>query len=161
MNGFPKPVQRPRPPLLIGAGGPRMLRLAAREADIVGLQSVATGSGAVAHDPRVRLAGAMAEKVAVVREAAGPRFDDLELSVVLSLAVTERPVEAAQALAQTRGWDLAPEDVLDMPSVALGPPAALEETLLARRERLGLSYFVVADQCLEAAAPLVARLTGR
>ena len=103
----------------------------------------------------------MAEKVAVVREAAGPRFDDLELSVVLSLAVTEHPVEAAQALAQARGWDLAPEDVLDMPSVALGSPVALEETLLARRERLGLSYFVVADQSLEAAAPLVARLTGR
>ena len=31
------PGRQGRPPLLIGAGGPRMLRLAARHADIVGL----------------------------------------------------------------------------------------------------------------------------
>jgi probable F420-dependent oxidoreductase len=161
LNGFPKPVQQPRPPVLIGAGGPRMLRLAAREADIVGLQSVATRGGAVAHDPGARTAAAVGERVALVREAAGPRFDALELSVVLSLGVTERPTEAARALVEARGWALPPGEVLDMPSVALGPLPALEETLLARREGLGVSYFVVPDQSLAAAAPLVARLTGR
>src|ERR1051326_6303402 len=35
VDGLPKPVQRPHPPLLIGGGGRRVLELAAREADIV------------------------------------------------------------------------------------------------------------------------------
>jgi probable F420-dependent oxidoreductase len=32
----PRPVQGPRPPLLVGGGGPRLLALAARTADVVG-----------------------------------------------------------------------------------------------------------------------------
>ena len=40
MNGFelfPKPLQRPHPPILLGGGGKRTLSLAAREADIINL----------------------------------------------------------------------------------------------------------------------------
>ena len=36
LDGWPKPVQRPHPPFMIGGGGRRVLTLAAREADIVG-----------------------------------------------------------------------------------------------------------------------------
>ena len=36
-DAYPKPVQRPHPPLFIGGGGRKTLELAAREADVVGL----------------------------------------------------------------------------------------------------------------------------
>jgi probable F420-dependent oxidoreductase len=40
LRGTPPPIQRPHPPILIGGGGRRLLTLAAREADIVGLSTV-------------------------------------------------------------------------------------------------------------------------
>src|SRR3954447_1087040 len=36
LEGLPKPVQQPHPPIFIGGTGPRMLRLAGSQADIVG-----------------------------------------------------------------------------------------------------------------------------
>jgi probable F420-dependent oxidoreductase len=68
LDGFPKPVQRPHPPILIGAGSPRMLRLAGREADIVGLLTTSTRTGTLVDDPAERTATAIAEKI-----ARGPR----------------------------------------------------------------------------------------
>ena len=80
-DAAPKPVQRPHPPLLIGGGGRRVLSIAAREADIVGingnLAAGAIGPDAIASMTR----DAVTEKVAVVREAAGDRFADLELNI--------------------------------------------------------------------------------
>ena len=77
----PLPVQRARPLLLIGGGGPRMLRLAAREADIVAIQPQFDPRGR----PKLRQAteGATERKIAILREAAGPRFEQLELNVIV------------------------------------------------------------------------------
>src|SRR5262249_19374395 len=73
LDGFPKPVQRPHPPILIGAAGPRMLSIAAREADIVGFQTVVTAGGGVSDDPARRLAPAVAPRVGRGPQAAGDR----------------------------------------------------------------------------------------
>ena len=43
MEALPKCVQRPNPPILIGAGSPRMLDLAGRTADIVGIHARMNG----------------------------------------------------------------------------------------------------------------------
>jgi hypothetical protein len=50
--------------------------------------------------------------------------------------------------------------VLDSPHLLLGPPARMIETLIARRERLGLSYVVFRGVHLEDVAPVVAQLAG-
>jgi probable F420-dependent oxidoreductase len=161
-DAFPKPVQRPHPPLLIGAAGKRMLAIAARDADIIGFQAVSTTQGVMADDPRPRLAAAVAEKVDHVRQTAGERFGRIELSLVATVVISEPRPEAASRLARERGWtSVSAEQVLEMPSVFIGSADRIVEEMQARRERYGFSYFVVMDHALDQAAPIVARLAGK
>jgi alkanesulfonate monooxygenase SsuD/methylene tetrahydromethanopterin reductase-like flavin-dependent oxidoreductase (luciferase family) len=93
----------PLPPLLIGAGGRRMLELAAREADIIGIMSSPIRDGAIDPDPGARGEARMAEQVGWIRQAAGPRFDTLDMSVVASLMVTDDRQRGAREFAERRG----------------------------------------------------------
>src|SRR5206468_8030732 len=104
LDAFPKPVQRPYPPILIGAGGRRMLGIAAREADIIGIQTASLGTGRSAADPSGLLAETIAEKIGWVRQQAGARFDRIELSIVSSIIVAEHRREAAEQLVRERRW---------------------------------------------------------
>jgi probable F420-dependent oxidoreductase len=159
LDSFPKPVQRPHPPLLIGASGKRMLSIAAREADIIGIQTASTANGVLSDDPTVRLAPAVAQKVALIRQMAADRFDRIELSMVVTVVIAERRQQAALQFARERGWGgISVEQVLEMPSVFIGSVGQIAEEMLARRERYGFSYFVVFDHALETVAPIVARL---
>ena len=161
LDAFPKPVQRPRPPLLIGAAGKRMLSIAAREADIIGFQTVSTANGTMTDDPSGRLAPAVAQRVEQVRQVAGERFREIELSMVATVVFTEERRQAAERLAHDRGWkDITSEQVLDMPSVFIGSLDHIVDEMRARRERYGFSYYVVLDDAMEKVAPIVARLAG-
>jgi probable F420-dependent oxidoreductase len=161
LDGFPKPVQGARPPLLIGAAGKRMLSIAAREADIIGFQTVSTANGMMADDPGGRLAPAVAQRVEQVRQVAGERFREIELSMVATIVCTEDRRQAAEQLARDRGWkDIASEQVLEMPSVFIGSLEHIVDEMRARRERYGFSYYVVLDDAMEKVAPIVARLAG-
>jgi probable F420-dependent oxidoreductase len=161
LDSFPKPAQTPHPPILVGAGGRRMLELAAREADIVAIMAAPITTGAIADDPNTRLAASFAERVGWVRDAAGDRFPRVELSMVVSLLPSDDRSTAAESLARDRGWDaFSKQDVLDMPQFTIGTPDQMADDLRALRERLGFSYIVVTDRYLEDAAPLVRRLTG-
>lgn len=151
-------TQRPHPPLLIGGGGRRMLTLAAREASIVGLV------------PRARTDGggldrgdfgdaALLQKIEWVRATAGPRFDSLELHVLVqAVAVSDQRTEAADRLASRFG--VARDLVLETPYVLLGTIEEICETVRRRRERYGISYLTVFERDAEAFAPVVARLAG-
>jgi len=153
----PLPVQRPHPPLMIGAGSPKLLGLAAREAGIVALapRTRADGSGLI----RANVAPeATKRKIGWVREAAGARFTELELSVlVFGVAVTSDRDSAARALAGK--WDLTPEDVLASPHFLVGTVGEIAGELVSTRERLGISYWVVQD--LEPFASVLEQLAGR
>jgi probable F420-dependent oxidoreductase len=162
LESFPRPAQRPRPPILVGAGSRRMLGLAGREADIVGILPRALPNGTISEDLEERSPAAIARKVAWVREAAGDRFGDLELNAMVTVAVADDPTRAAERLAAERGWGAAAApQVLEMPSVLVGPVDRMVEDLHARRERHHLSYHVVSDEDMEAFAPVVDRLAGR
>ena len=155
---FPRPVQKPRLPILVGAGGPRMLRLAAREADIVAMQPQFDPRGR----PMIRQAteGATERKVAVLREAAGSRFERLELNVIVADAglvgggrpVGESLVTAAKSVVA---------GLVGTPYVLYGTLGGLRDRLLRRRDRLGISYYALPRHSMEAMAPLVAELAGR
>ena len=161
LNGFPKPVQRPYPPLLIGAGSKRMLTLAGREATIVGILPKALPNGTISEEIAERLPETIAQKVEWVRQGAGERFHELELNMVMTPIFTEQRRQRAEQLMHERGWSgIASDDVLDMPSIFIGTPDQIVEDLLRRRERFGFSYFVVPDASMEAFAPIVSRLTG-
>jgi len=160
-NSFPKPVQRPHPPLLVGAGSKRMLALAGREADIVGILPKALPNGTISEEITERLSATMAQKVEWVRQAAGERFHELELNMVIAPIFTEQRRQRAEELARERGWSgIAAQDVLDMPSIYIGTLDQIIEDLQRRRERYGFSYFVVSDASMEAFAPIVSRLAG-
>jgi probable F420-dependent oxidoreductase len=165
-----KPVQRPHPPILIGGGSPRLLSIAAREADIVGINFRTTAEGA--YDATDLSAEATAQKVEWVRQAAGERFGDLELSVLIAIsAITDGdPRQITEQAIQARRIQGAinVDQVVESPQTLVGSVERIVETLYARRERFGISYVVIRESDLgsgpsfmEAFAPVVARLTGK
>lgn len=159
LEGLPKPVQSP-PPLLIGGGGRRMLTIAAQQAEIVGvggnLRAGEIGPDVVADVTADRFD----EKLSWVRDAAGERFDDLELNVlVLSTQVTNDREVALAATAAFFGLDT--DMAGETPLVLVGSADEIAEQLQARRERWGLSYVVVQGfKPAVALAPVVADLAG-
>ncbi len=155
-DGRPKPVQRPHPPLLIGGSGKRMLSIAAREADIVGIHFLID-------EVEDRMETPLARRVAWIREAAGERFEQLELNIFIQgVEVTSEPYRTAEAIIQMKGWaGVTAEQVLAMPYYLIGSIDHIIEKLQMFRERFNISYFVVADdRDQHAFAPIVARLVG-
>ena len=161
LDSYPKPAQRPHPPILIGAAGKRMLAIAAREADIIGFQTVSTAHGVMSDDPSGRLAPAVSARVEQVRQIAGARFDRIELSMVATVVLAEERRAAAERFARERGWaGISAEQVLEMPSVFIGSIDHVVDEMRARREQYGVSYYVVLDRAVQAVAPIVGRLAG-
>ncbi|HET9692352.1 MAG TPA: TIGR03621 family F420-dependent LLM class oxidoreductase [Acidimicrobiales bacterium] len=159
LEGLPKPVQQPGPPLLVGGGAKRVLGIAAREADIVGINP-SIRSGAVDADAaRNGAAEETDRKLAWVREAAGDRFDDIELNMLaFAVVVTDDRPGTLAMMAPMFGLD--PDGLDDYPHALIGTEAQIAEQLQAARERWGVSYWVVQADALEPLAPVVARLAG-
>lgn len=160
LEGTPKPVQRPHPPIVIGGGGPRILRLAAEQADIVAV-NVNLAAGVI--DERAgpdATEAATTAKVDLIREAAGERLADLELQVRVHIAaVTDDREAMAELLAPTLG--ISPAAALASPHAVAGTVDQIVEDLQARRERWGFSYLGISADAMEPMAPVVARLAGR
>jgi alkanesulfonate monooxygenase SsuD/methylene tetrahydromethanopterin reductase-like flavin-dependent oxidoreductase (luciferase family) len=130
LTAWPKPAQK-HVPLMLGARGPRMLRLAAREADIIGIM----GGGGADH----------AAQLQIVREAAGERFDQIEFNALyLQVQVDGQPESAAPS---------------NLPGL-VGSRDQIIEKLLADREQYLVSYVAVIGTAIDAFAPIVARLAG-
>jgi probable F420-dependent oxidoreductase len=159
LEGRPLPAQVGGPPLFLGGGGPRLLALAGRRADIVGLAPRSRPDGTL--DPGDVTPEATDAKLAVVKEAAGNRFADLELNVlVLAARVGSGVSRRHQADELAASWGIAPDAVLASPHSVLGSPEEVADDLLAQRERFGISYVTVPEPALAAFAPVVARLAG-
>jgi probable F420-dependent oxidoreductase len=157
LQGHPKPVQKPHPPLYIGGGSKRVLSLAAREADCVGLTARSTPKGidwaSATHEANL-------EKVVWLHEAAGERFDQLEIGTPIFVVVhTEDRLGTAQHMADRFG--LTPEQLLSCTHMLIGTTDQMVEELLLRREHYGMSSIVVTEAGIEAFSPVVARLTGK
>ena len=147
------------PRLLVGAGGPRMLRLAARHADIVGVLPAPIRDSADGDDPRDRLPAAFDAKVRVLREAAGDRFGNLEISAFGTFIVTGRRLAATEDLIARRGWTgIDAETVWQMPTIFIGSAEQIRSDLLERHDRRGLSYLVAGDGALPALAEIAGGL---
>jgi probable F420-dependent oxidoreductase len=157
-EGHPKPVQRPHPPIHIGAGGKRMLRLAAREADIIGL--LPSIGDTTTFDEREVGPEAFDEKVALIREVAGERFAAIELNILIQgLAVSDDRDAAIRRLKEERGFEH--EQWFDSPMVFHGSVDRIVEQMKAQRERYGISYYAVFEHQIDEFAPIVARQAGR
>lgn len=160
LDGFPAPRQKPHPPFLIGGGGPRVLALAGREADIVGINP-ALRSGAVDTEAaRDGAASVTDRKIGWVRRAAGDRYDELEINLlVLACAITDDRASTLEMMAPVFG--LSTDEVAEHPNAWIGSVDEVCDLLTARRERWDASYHVVQGaEAMQAAAPVVARLAG-
>ncbi|WP_214416678.1 TIGR03621 family F420-dependent LLM class oxidoreductase [Sphaerisporangium fuscum] len=149
----PKPVQRPHPKLQLGGGGPRVLRLAAREADVVNLTMRVRpdGSGPDRDDGGL---DAFLKKIDIVRAAAGARYDAIELGTSVMRAGVPRE-RAAWSAADTSRQD-------DTPQVLLGSRDEMAAKLRRWRDDHDLSYFVLHNESdLDAFTPVVEELAGQ
>ena len=156
--GGPAPVQRPHPPIVIGGGGRRVLAVAAREADVVGVTFWRHRDGSP--DAASLSADATAKQVAWIREAAGERFASLELNMLIQrVRVTDDWRSAVEALAAE--WQVAPAVVEESPHVLIGSASQLVDQLRSRRDQYGFSYISVFESAMEAFAPVVQQLTSQ
>jgi probable F420-dependent oxidoreductase len=171
LQGLPRPVQQPWPPIMIGGGGKKLLSVAARQADIVMLMpSNPTGRSLL--DASQFSGDAIEEKIGWIRDAAGSRFADIELSAqLLECAVTDRPDEhlsdfaerIAMVTARMGGADVAfdPDELGRSPIVAVGTLDEVCDQLIETRRRYGISYFAApVDARPEVLAPVIERLAG-
>ena len=161
----PKPVQLPHPPIFVGGGGRRILSLAGREADIVGLAPRILPGDEPRTDPRSLTLEAAAEKIGWVREAAGDRFDRLEFNTYPStseIVVTDHALpkvrELADRLRARTGIEITERELLDSPHIFIGSIDGLVEKFRMLRERLGISSIMVGG--IDELAPVVERLKG-
>ena len=165
LEGWPPPVQRPHPPIFVGGSGPKILAIAAREADVVGVHinlsagDFVIGRGA-AHREQGATAAEIDRRLEWIRREAGARFESLELHLfLLEVAITERPREAAARFAPA--YALSEEEMLGSPYFQFGTADGIAAALEEVRARFGISYVTVRLDHLELFAPVVERLAGR
>ena len=155
-SGQPRPVQRPHPPLMIGGNRKRLLSLAAREADIASLNHVPFGPTEDGLMPQEELL----RRVRYIEEAAGGRFDDIELETSpYWLAITTDASGAVERLAKT--VKTSPHGLADHPNVLVGSVDGIADRLIERREATAISYVTVPHAHMHDFAPVVARLAGQ
>ncbi len=156
---FPQTQRRPR--LFVGGGNPRMLRIAGREADSVGLLTTSVRTGTVVGSWSERSPEAVMQKITWVAEGAGERLADIELSMIPTLILSGNRFASAQNLIAERAWDGTPEQILEAPSVLIGTPSEIADQLIAHRARYGLSYIIASDTQLQSWLPVMRRLSNQ
>lgn len=154
----PVPVQQPHPPFVIGGGSRKILNLAGKYADIVGITNRALPDGA--KDLEDLTAEAMERKVGWIREGAGDRFAQIELNMICVRVIITDDREAAAA-EMTTHLPLSVAQILDAPAILIGSTDQIISTLRERRERFGVSNIVIIEPMMDAFAPVVAALSGR
>lgn len=159
LDGSPTPYRPGGPPIFVAGGGERLLTFAATNADIVGVNpSLPTSEARAASAPNA-LPRSIDEKLAWIRAAAGPRFDDLEIHGWLRYAqVTDCAHDLAEKLTDT--FKVGPEEILQSPVVLVGTVSEIVERLHERRERWGYSYFTIQQPAAREFAPVLARLAA-
>ena len=157
-DGLPKPTQTP-PPFLIGGGAKRVLSIAAREAQIVGINPSIHSGQVDAAAAQNGAADVTDEKLGWVKEAAGERYADLEINLLQFAAILTNDREGTAAMMAPL-FGLPPEELDTYPHACIGNVDQIIESLQARRERWDASYIVFQGDTMEAMAPVVAKLRG-
>ncbi len=158
LDGLPKPAQT-RVPIMLAGGREKILNLAGRHGDIVGINP-SLHAGVI--DER---AGATAtpdatdQKVAWIKAGAGDRFDDIELQTRVHLAAV---VDNREELSETMGpaFGMTPAESLDSPHALMGTTDQCIEQVQGWRERWGISYIGFSYDAIDQMAPVVAALAG-
>jgi probable F420-dependent oxidoreductase len=158
-HAVPPTVQRPRPPLMIGGGAPKVLGLAGELADIVSVNFNNSGGVVGAGSISSSTEEETHKKIGWVKDGAGDRFDEIELeTATYFISVEGRSEITPEQVTARTGMPLA--DLKRFPHAAVGSVDEICEELQRRREVYGFSYITVGDAHLDAYLPIVERLAG-
>ena len=159
LDGLPKPVQAGGPPILLGGGAPRMLTMAGRVGDVVGIALDNRGGVANAQAAtRSSTAGSTRDKLGWIRAGADQVARPMPpVSVrVLTVKVTNDRWRDATELGRPLGLDAA--DLIESPHALIGSAAQIVDDLRARQVDYGFSRYVVSQSAVHELAPVVAQL---
>jgi probable F420-dependent oxidoreductase len=169
LTGVPEPRQLPRPPMVLGGGSPRMLRLGGREADIVSIVASLRAGSTGPHAIRDLAAEGVLRKVGWIREgvAQGGRSED-EVTISINhwlVRVTRTPEDGADFLHRIASQSGVEPDLLAAsPAVLVGTVDQLADTLVERRDRYGISHIQLdagmPPKNVGSLIPLVQKLAG-
>ncbi len=160
MVGEPPPVQRPHPPIMIGATRPRMLALAAHAADIVSVSMLQSP------DPSDQALETMVQQV---RNAAPQRFSALELQLPLAATIphptggvdaVRAAIASGEHFISMLAAKFGEEALAESPMVLTGPPAAMAQKLGELGARHGISSVMIPMPQMEALAEVIQELNG-
>jgi probable F420-dependent oxidoreductase len=160
MPGEPPSLQRPHPPIMIGATRPRMLALAAREADIVSLSMLQ------APDPSEQFLSDMIEHV---RAAAPDRFAQLELQLPLAATIphatggvdaVRAAITAGEHFISMLAGKFGEQALADSPMVLTGTPAQMAQKLSDLTERFGIRAVMIPMPQMQALSEVIKELNG-
>ncbi len=152
----PQVVKRPR--LLVGGRGDRVLQLAARYADIIGLSGAASNRPVEGHFPALGSAEMMAERVEYTRHALGDRIREVEFNVVAPVVAPTNELRATLDRLEYLAPSMSVDQRADVPGILAGTPLHIATKLHENRERFGITYTTVLEPSLEAMAPIIERL---
>jgi len=148
---YPRPVQKPHPPIMIGGSGKRVLQIAGAEAQLANLIPPIINGKDFVQDPAAAVKFDKAEikrRIAMLHgftKEAGRDPAAVELSgiVMLSIARDKSVADAAaRATASSMGFP-SDEAVRKSPVMLVGTPDEVRRELRSRIEELGMTYFIV------------------
>jgi probable F420-dependent oxidoreductase len=158
-KGFPRPHTAGGPPILIGGGGKKVLTIAAQMADTIGVNPNLRSGAVDMETARSAMGDVYRERMQWIREAAGERFDSIDLQVLTFMTqVVDNRDEVLANIAPLFG--VTPEEAADIPLAMVGTVDQIVESLQKRREEFGFNDIVVQGEAMEAFAPVVAKLAG-
>jgi alkanesulfonate monooxygenase SsuD/methylene tetrahydromethanopterin reductase-like flavin-dependent oxidoreductase (luciferase family) len=150
-------VQQPHPPILIAGGGPDILALAGREANIVAIvPSGITGSGQI--PPEKFHLETMREQIDTVRDAAGARFGEIELSMFLDCTLTDDREKTIAEVAEK--GKVEPDTVRNNAYRGIGTLREIRDHIVHVRDAIGITYFCLRGPDVEKLGPICEELTG-
>lgn len=156
----PQPLQRPRPPLLIGGNGDRVLKLTARHAEIAAFTGARSDPDDPNGRPRAITATQLEERVAAYRRFAADRAEPAELSLLISMVVVTSDRRATLRPSLANVPHLSEEEALDLPVLLIGTVRQMADQLRAQRERYGFSYLTVMEPAMKDFAQVIEELRG-
>jgi probable F420-dependent oxidoreductase len=157
---YPRPVQKPHPPLVVGGGSRRLLTLAGKLADVINVHTNLGAEDVVGDQSKADISTEAAQRrFEWVKEGAANRLQDIELGLrIFAASVTDRRESAGAELG--RRWQLGAADLLESPYALVGSLDHITETLMKRRRDFGATYFTWNESDMESMAPIVRRLAA-
>lgn len=156
----PRPVQTPRPPLLVAGNGHRMMRLVARHADIAAFTGGRQAPGKPEGVLELFSAEEMDTRLAAFKEHSAGREHPAELNILIQRvrATDDRRAMAREVAARDVGLDV--DQLLEAPTMLFGTVLQMVEQLRGHRERFGFSYVCVLEPSMEEFGAVIEHLKG-